>query len=105
MIRGGEGGHHQGDDDDDDLDPRSTVHMRAGGLDEELADRAVFVDPPDRLGQQGRDREDLEPRVLLVRRQRDGIGDHDLVEGSGHQLLDRVPGQDAVGREHADRPR
>src|SRR4030081_632578 len=47
---------------------------------EELADGPILVHTKDRLSKQWRDGEDFDFRMLLLRWQRHGVGDHDLFD-------------------------
>src|ERR1700730_8578582 len=82
------------DGDDDELEPGRGVQW---DLLEELTDGTILVDAEDRLGEQWRDGKNFYLRMLLFRRQRDGVRDHDFFDGRVDQLRHGITGEHAVG--------
>src|SRR4029450_13228286 len=82
------------------LNPRprpGTGRFENGLFDKERADRFLGVDPQDRLGEESRDRKAPDLRAAArVLAQRNGVGDHELVEIGLGDALDRGTGEDRV---------
>src|SRR5262249_16753797 len=67
---------------------------------EDLADRRVLEDGVERVGDDRSDRPPGEALELLLARDRQTIGQHDLADRRVAQALDRGPRQDAVRGEY-----